>query len=512
MTMTTMTSNAPAGMLNRFLRGMGEWWRGATGGNELFAASHAAQLRLALVAGTVLIGIFWGAVVAFAGLNSLYLCMALLGSVFILFDFRIGVVVLIMLLPISTSSVFPHAMMGVRGLNPVNLLIAATLGSYILQALSGGGVRRFLPQPLAWLYIVPIVIGGLIGSNHVGQIAQQFQLTDHVQFHDAVGYLRETVFKPLLLVLFALLVGAAVGKSERPEKFIVPTIVSIWAMSLLVVLFVLWSGAGLGTLASAESREFLSALGLHANDLGRLYAVAYALLLFTWARSKARALKIALLATMGIVVLALVLTFSRSAFFGFILVNALFVLGHMSVRAVLFGALLLIGVLLMPAAVFERAAEGFGEGLNAISAGRIDGLWLPLLPEVLKSPFWGHGHMSLLWSEPMRAGGGSSVLLVAHPHNAYLGALLDMGIAGLILLCAYFVHAWRGFRAVAADPGVSPPLRGFYQGAAVGLVSLLIMAVADGALTPRPEQVFLWLAIGMMYGQSTGRPPMTRAN
>src|SRR5687768_15969581 len=168
MTMTTMTSNAPAGMLNRLLRGMGEWWRGATGGNELFAASHAAQLRLALVAGTVLIGVFWGAVVAFAGLNSLYLCVALIGCVFILFDFRIGVFALIVLLPISTSSVFPHAMMGIRGLNPVNLLIVATLGSYILQALSGSGVRRFLPQPLVWLYVVPIVIAGLIGSNQVG--------------------------------------------------------------------------------------------------------------------------------------------------------------------------------------------------------------------------------------------------------------------------------------------------------------------------------------------------------
>ena len=49
---------------------------------------------------------------------------------------------------------------------------------------------------------------------------------------------------------------------------------------------------------------------------------------------------------------------------------------------------------------------GFGGGLNAITAGRVDGIWLPLLPEVLKHPIFGTGHSSILWSEAMRNGGG----------------------------------------------------------------------------------------------------------
>jgi hypothetical protein len=39
-----------------------------------------------------------------------------------------------------------------------------------------------------------------------------------------------------------------------------------------------------------------------------------------------------------------------------------------------------------------------------------------------------------------------------------------------------------------------------------GLLSILVSSVTDGSLTPRPEQAFLWLAIGMMYGQSNKRP------
>ena len=141
-----------------------------------------------------------------------------------------------------------------------------------------------------------------------------------------------------------------------------------------------------------------------------------------------------------------------------------------------------------------------------ISAGRIEHIWLPLLPEIQKSPIFGQGLSSILWSDPMRRGAGVLILAVGHPHNAYLGALLDMGIVGLLLLCAYFVHVWRSFRALSLDPAVSPTLRGFYAGAVAGLASLLISYITDSSLTPGPEQAFLWLAIGMMYGQRASMP------
>ena len=51
-----------------------------------------------------------------------------------------------------------------------------------------------------------------------------------------------------------------------------------------------------------------------------------------------------------------------------------------------------------------------------------------------------------------------------------------MGMVGLVLLCAYFAHVWKGFRALSVDPSLSPTLRGFYLGAVAGLASLLIAA------------------------------------
>ena len=54
---------------------------------------------------------------------------------------------------------------------------------------------------------------------------------------------------------------------------------------------------------------------------------------------------------------------------------------------------------------------------------------------------------------------------------------------------------------MSVDPALSPTLQGFYAGAAAGMASLLISYITDSSLTPGPEQAFLWLAIGMMYGQ-----------
>src|SRR5205814_514179 len=114
---------------------------------------------------------------------------------------------------------------------------------------------------------------------------------------------------------------------------------------------------------------------------------------------------------------------------------------------------------------------------------------------------YGNGLGSISWSDAMRRG----ILVAGQPHNAYLETVLDMGMAGLILICAYFAQIWKGFRALSVDPSLSPSLRGFYQGAAAGLTSFMIAGIVGSSLTPVPEQVFLWLAIGMMYGHRAHR-------
>src|SRR5256886_12239800 len=150
---------------------------------------------------------------------------------------------------------------------------------------------------------------------------------------------------------------------------------------------------------------------------------------------------------------ALILTFSRGAFVALAVVSALYMLWRFSATTLLVAACAAVAALLFArGAISERLSSGEGAGLNAISSGRLNGLWLPLLPEVWRHAVLGNGIGSILWSDAMRRGAGQTMLVVTHPHNAYLQAALDMDITGLLLLCAYFAHVWRGLRALAKDP------------------------------------------------------------
>ena len=497
--MTTLSSSAAqAGTLaQRWRRATAAWHEYDDWGEYVWAWRRIA-LQLSLIAGVAALCGAWGLAVALAEYNALILCFALTACIFIVLDFRVGVILLITLMPISASSVFPHNMAGITGLNPINLLLAATLGSYLLQRLSESGAKRPVPLGLLSLYVGTIVVAGMLGSFHVDEISSYFYMQNLLEFSSVGGYLRDLLLKPLFWVLFALLVGAAVARSERPEWFFIPALLSIWLMGLLAVGYFLLSGYNVAMLAGSGAREFLSPLGLHANDLGRLYAIAYALLLFMCAETRDSLLRSLLVASMGMVAVALVLTFSRGALFGFVVVNVLFLLSRRKAATWIAGcAVAAAGLWLLPEAVYERIALGFDADLNAVSAGRLETIWLPLLPELARSPLVGNGQSSILWSEAMRMG---SILPVDHPHNAYLRALLDAGVIGLSALLACVFHVWGGFRRLSVDLALSPKERGVYAGAAAGLVSFMLAGIAGSSLTPVPEQSFLWLAIGMMYG------------
>ncbi|MEO8166298.1 MAG: hypothetical protein ABI619_12970, partial [Betaproteobacteria bacterium] len=357
----------PLALERHFHPGLAAWWRGDGASDQdadradVTAARRRVRQR-AVLTGIALLGIVWGALVAVAELNALYLAISLIGCAFIAVDFRIGVVMLIVLMPISASYFFPHEMLGVIGLNPLNLLLLGTLGSCLFHGLFDGGLRTFMPRPLLWLFIVPMVVAGAMGMGHVSEIAGVYRIMEPalIAFHNATGYVRDMVVKPLFLVIFALVIGAAVRRSGNPEKFLIPTVLSIATIALMVLGFIVLSGVSLGQLASSEAREFMShRLGLHANDLGRIFVMAYALLLFIWTPIKHFGYRIAIAACMLLSVTALVLTFSRGAFVGFIGVNLLFLLWRRSIKTLLAFMLLTSVVLVaLPAAVYDRASVG----------------------------------------------------------------------------------------------------------------------------------------------------------
>ena len=455
--------------------------------------------RVAAIAALAGFGAFWGLAVGVGGIATLIIFMALVACAFCVRDFRAGVALMIVIMPISQSYAFPHAMFGITGLNPLNLLLVTTLGVFVLRtAGEKGALTGFMPRPLVWLYLAPLAMGVFLGMDDVGRIPSIFRDLDMIFFDNAAGYIRDMFGKPFTFVLYALLVAAAVQRSAQPERFVKPMVVSVAVMALLALGYTLASGMSLSDLAGTYARHFFSPLGMHANDLGRLYACAYALLLFTWDRSSNLALKTLLMLCMGLVVMALLVTFSRGAFFGFILVNIIYLFSRRHVKTLLLAAAAIpVALFLTPGAVWSRMTMGFGEGANAISAGRVGEIWAPLVPTLLDSPIWGKGLGSIMWSQPMIDG---RLAQVGHPHNAYLQAFMDMGVIGLVLLCAWWIFCWRRLRALSREQALAPELRGFFEGAAAGLAAFLVAGVAGSSLAPVPAQAFLWLAVGMMFG------------
>ena len=467
-------------------------------------AERGPGLALGVV-GLGLFGVVCGVGLAVGELQALVASLTVLACFAVLADFRIGAVLLLVMLPVEGSYLFPHSVFGVTGLNPLNLVLAATLVSYLVR---GHGLKTFLPKPLGWFFVLPIVIAGLLGTRHVDEVHPYFYEVEVIHFTDALGYLRDVLLKPMLTVVAALIIAQAVAKSKKTENFLIPFIVAVWVMSVMAIGYVVAEGVSIGALALTSSRTFFSALGMHANDLGRLYAVAYALLLFTWGETKDARLKTILLVTMGVLTMALLLTFSRGAFVGWVMVNVLFLVWKFNAKTIGLAALAGgAGLALMPGAVVSRMSLGLvgGGDVNEFSAGRVEEIWLPLLPELFKSPLWGNGLDSTMWAKALWA---EMMLPVTHPHNAYMQAILDMGLLGMGLLLAYYWHVYRTCRDLGSNANLSPTMRGFYQGAVAGLLCFIITGFAGSSLRPTPEFAFLWIAIGMMYGQ-LGRRPTT---
>src|SRR5512138_1938874 len=120
------------------------------------AARLHAQRSPGLALGVVGLGLFGvacGLGLALGEIPALVAALTVLACFAVLADFRFGAVLILIMMPVEGSYLFPHSVFGVTGLNPLNLVLAATLFSY---AVHGNTLRRFVPKPLVWLYIAPV--------------------------------------------------------------------------------------------------------------------------------------------------------------------------------------------------------------------------------------------------------------------------------------------------------------------------------------------------------------------
>lgn len=453
------------------------------------------------VAGILALGLlaaFFGAAVPVLGIYVPAMVVVMAFGVWVLLDFRAGVAFAIVLVPLSALFFFPNQMFGIRGLNPLNLILFLTMVSYVVHA----GLKRWqdplIPTRLVFWYLLPIAIAALVGSRNVGLIPKFFEAERLIQFTNSVGYVRDLFLKPLLLVVLALLVALLVRHSKKPERVLYLMLASGWVFCGLVGWLLLSSGVSLRELASPLSRTFLGRLGMHANEMSLLLNMLYALTLFSIRDQHAGALKNFLFVSSAMFGLCALLTFSRGGFLGFIVVNAFYFWNRISVKTVIVG--LLVAACAGPfiaEPLMERAMTGVEEGdRGAVTAGRLDGIWKPLLPYVLAEPVLPHGLHSILWSTPIRL---NRMLPVGQTHSAWLGGLMDLGLVGFGFVLAFLLYVRREFLRLAREHP-SPTLQGMFTGGAVLIPLWFVQGMTDDRFTPTFSQSYFWIALGILMG------------
>jgi len=448
-----------------------------------------------------------GAALAVAPPVMVGLALVVLGPLpFILRDYRVGVVLLALALPVLPM------LPSVRGLNPANYLVLATWLGFVARRWRlgppGPGVVTpalvTLPLPLWVCFALPAAMGMLVAWPHIGEGVRNYPtlLDAQREFHPPT-YLVDRFIKPLLYFFsFAFLLANAVRDSRHPQRFIAVLALSAVAPALAVF----WTVAQYpGSLADlARDRGFMAARGMHANEFGLLLALLFGPLLFVAGvpgQGRWRALA---LCTLALVVPALLLTFSRGGLLAALIAFAGFLWHHRRLKTLLVSAALAaLALLAAPAELQERFGTGLHSGALAdthradkdeLTAGRVHG-WTLLAPEVLESPWVGRGLGSTQWSAAVAAGRYQA----NHPHNIYLEILMDLGLLGLVAMTVLHAAYLKRLRQLALTPELPAVLRSFFLGARWALWGALAMAATTAYYMPNAAQSPWWFCLGLLF-------------
>ena len=280
-------------------------------------------------------------------------------------NYRIGIWLLVLITPISATTVFPRELFGITGANPYNALFALTLITFLAERLWKNKPVWPSTYPLFWwAFVLPVLIAAIVGVTHFSDIPSFVFTKKIVAFSSSTGYFRDVFARPMMYVMLALLLGMACRDGMKIDAVIVAMCLSMWLVSAWIFYYVASSGVGLSQLASAANREFFLGAGMHANDLGALAACMLILMIFAMAdRDITVTARLLYGLTMCAVAMLLALSFSRGAIFGFVVAFGMFFVVQRRLKVIV-GVVCALALLLplLPTELYERLGTGFGSG------------------------------------------------------------------------------------------------------------------------------------------------------
>lgn len=435
---------------------------------------------------------------AFGEMSAVAAIIAIVAVVAIIKSRTAGATLLALTLPLSSTYLLPRKISGISGLNSLNLIIVLVTITSVIKFISQDEKPVFPKiSPYLLAFSALIAIAGIRGAANASMVPDYYVELNVISSKSQTEFLQIYVLKPFITLWVVWLVAFFVANSSKADVVVYGMVAAGIIISMAVCTYAIRSGSEIQNLASQESRRYLSGIGMHANELGLMLNTIF-LMVLLMASSAGEILKRAILFSIAFVLLvSITLTFSRGAYLG-ALTAICFALAvrHKTLLAFVLVASATAIFLLFPS-TFGRSEElGPHTTPGSLSSGRVTDIWEPLLPELVENIIFGGGASYILRSEAARS---ERILPVGHPHSAYLEALLDVGLAGSVIILLFGLYAWRLFfitAAMAVGTSISPVLRGG-QGC---LLILLVQGATDDSFFPARSQVFVWLAFAAAWG------------
>jgi O-antigen ligase len=393
-------------------------------------------------------------------------------------------IVLILVIPITNMSFMPRAAFGIVGANIGNVVWLAAVFSILPAASSGSGLKfgYYFKPPLLFFFAI-YFLSAIYTLFDIGSISSNVNIVTRY------SVLLEDLIKPVQIVSIGWLIMLSADRyggaaALRKYVYLVPLIIAPIQLYYYII------GGGGGEEEYREGRNLIStSLGYHANQIGAVGTYILAILLTSRDKEWAKLRYLAI----GAALLIVVISFSRAAYIT-TLVLAMFVFFTLKSKEkiVMVGMGTLV-IALFSAQVLNRINYGVDDdgagpvNLDAISAGRIDGLWGPLVPHMLDNIVLGSGVHGLLKA------GSISMGMPGHPHNAYLEVILDSGLVGFVALIFMLVSMWR------AGAKSDRTMR-------LVLLCWLIMGLTGGSFYPKIFNLFVWISYGLCLARPCSAP------
>lgn len=443
------------------------------------------------------LALVFGAIAAvFGGVWAVIFFAPIFPILFVVRDYRVGVVLLMFLTAFQSTPFLPHF----SGFNIVNYLTAGTLGSLLLAI----GFRRIhvapFPRFILWTYLIPVTVAAIEGAPHLDEMTPYLVHVMSGGYKNTFEYFGNFLIKPLFLLLLSWMLGTAMLNSHRKERFLLVFVAASWLPALAVLVFVARSGFSLTILSSPQGRSILLALGMFSNSLGVLMSSALAVMLFMLPQVKGWA-RAGIAISLGVVGAAIILTFSRGSYLMVAVAVAYFMIRNRQIKTSLL-ILVLAAIVVLPFghAVWRRVTRGVVSNATRTSvsseaqltSGRIY-IWGRVLPEILRHPLIGSGIGSTAWSDAALSG----EIRVNNPQNLYLAMLADTGIIGTALILVFYWRVLGIYKRLADNSSISPLFAAAFRGAWIGFIGFMLSGMAYNSYMTTPTQTYIWLMFGM---------------